>query len=139
VTYSLDHCTEAQLSVIELIEVKQAGRCSRITKLRLKDSARALELLAKAAGLAGEWPAGARGLWPDATARTPSNAAPHNVNIQVIYEQRDRRPLVAAELVSNDPDNPPGVSRLALVGLKSESEQPQQCVIGGNHARCGEN
>jgi hypothetical protein len=111
-TYSLDHCTEAQLSVIESVEIKQAGRHTRIAKLRLKDSARALELLAKAAGLAGEWPAGARGLWPDATAKSPAPAGPaRTVNIQVIYEQRDRRPMIQAELIEADPELRPALAR----------------------------
>lgn len=45
-----------------------------------------MELLAKAVGLAGEWPAGARLKWPEVTARVA--AQPHEVKIQVVYEPR---------------------------------------------------
>jgi hypothetical protein len=103
-------CTEDQLSIIESYDVQErvtededgATVTVRRIKLRLKDSARALELLSRAYGLAGEWPAGARGLWPEETAKTPaSSGPPHTVNIQVVYETRDRR-IAELDLVTDE-------------------------------------
>jgi len=90
----LSTCTEEQLSVIEPFEIRErlvatdpdsnAEVIERHCRLKLKDSTRALDLLAKAAGLAGEWPATVRS---SATIKRPPP------KIRVVYEVRDTERL----------------------------------------------